>query len=316
MTHLNPNASYVLALTYASDHVYHRVQSLEANGVVLHGPYALPQAKATRVIVEVPQSVTREGKMTLSWKIHGEVNATVSIIELWANKPATNGLRFGSITGLPDGLQGQVLDLAYDPVVGAQVKVWARKQHERPCRYDRSRGNLHLQPQGDRAVCCRWPAAFSQPNITGRSGRDSVSATNLFFEPVHYRPLPAKTVGLAKNCLLLDGAWAINPAPTTYCPRAAAQRPRLGALQSAGPVAAAGLRCAAGQAGRRGQGVRASQGLGGRTASSCASTPSTPARATGSTATNWATARTCSRPSNGTSPMPRSRARPTGWTWR
>ena len=85
--HLDSEASYVLALTYASDHVYKRVQSLEANGVVLHGPYALPNAKATRVIVPVPQSVTREGKMTLTWKIHGEVNATVSIIELWANKP-------------------------------------------------------------------------------------------------------------------------------------------------------------------------------------------------------------------------------------
>ncbi len=88
---LDPDASYVLALTYASDHVYKRVQSLEANGVVLHGPYALPMAKATRVIVRVPREVTRDGKMTLSWKIHGEVNATVSIIELWANKPAAGG---------------------------------------------------------------------------------------------------------------------------------------------------------------------------------------------------------------------------------
>src|ERR1035437_495737 len=122
---LDPHASYVLALTYASDHVYNRVQSLEANGVVLHAPYALPKAKATRVIVQVPLEVTRGGKMTLSWKIHGEVNATVSIIELWATRPATNGLRFASITGLPAGLQGQVLDATYDPVVGAQVKVWA-----------------------------------------------------------------------------------------------------------------------------------------------------------------------------------------------
>ena len=123
--HLDPDASYVLALTYASDHVYHRVQSLEANGVVLHGPYALPKAKATRVIVAVPQAVTRDGKMTLSWKIHGEVNATVSIIELWANKPAINGLRFGPITGETGSLQGQVQDLTYDPVVGAKVRVYA-----------------------------------------------------------------------------------------------------------------------------------------------------------------------------------------------
>jgi len=129
---LDTNASYVLALTYASDHVYNRVQSLEANGVVLHAPYALPKAKATRVIVQVLTEVTRGGKMTLSWKIHGEVNATVSIIELWANRPATNGLRFASITGLPAGLQGQVLDATYDPVVGAQVKVWASDNTSTP----------------------------------------------------------------------------------------------------------------------------------------------------------------------------------------
>ncbi|MEK7676005.1 MAG: hypothetical protein AAB676_09260 [Verrucomicrobiota bacterium] len=81
-TNLDPKLSYVLALTYASDHVYHRVQSLEADGVKLHEPYALPQAKATRVMVKVPAEVTQDGRMTLNWKIHGEVNATVSIIEL------------------------------------------------------------------------------------------------------------------------------------------------------------------------------------------------------------------------------------------
>ena len=46
-----------------------------------------------------------------------------------------------------------------------------------------------------------------------------MSTTNLFFEPVHYRPLPVKTAGLDKNCLLLDGTWAINPTPTNYVTR-------------------------------------------------------------------------------------------------
>ncbi len=36
---------------------------------------------------------------------------------------------------------------------------------------------------------------------------------NLFFEPVHYRPMPEMTAGLAKNSLLLDGAWLLNAAP-------------------------------------------------------------------------------------------------------
>jgi hypothetical protein len=215
---LDPNASYVLALTYASDHVYNRVQSLEANGVVLHGPYALPKAKATRVIVRVPPEVTRNGKMMLAWKIHGEVNATVSIIELWANKPATNGLRFGSITGLPSGLQGQVLDATYDPVVGAQVRVWADGATNTPATTTGPEGIFSFSRKEIQPFAAGGRFSFVVEH-NGQSSCGSVSATNLFFEPVHYRPMPARTAGLDKNCLLLDGTWAINPAPTNT-PRA------------------------------------------------------------------------------------------------
>src|ERR1019366_1610827 len=210
---LDPDASYVLALTYASDHVYNRVQSLEANGVVLHGPYALPKAKATRVIVKVPREVTRDSKMTLAWKIHGEVNATVSMIEVWANRPANNALRFGSITGLPAGLQGQVLDVAYDPVVGAQVSVWADSNANTPTTKTGPEGIFSFSRKEIEPFAAEGQFVFSALH-DGQTGRGNVSATNLFFEPVHYRPLPAKTAGLDKNCLLLDGTWALNQAPT------------------------------------------------------------------------------------------------------
>jgi beta-galactosidase len=211
--HLDPEASYVLALTYASDHVYRRVQSLEADGVVLHGPYALPKAKATRVIVKVPPEVTQKGKMTLAWKIHGEVNATVSIIELWANKPGIGGLRLGPVTGLPNGLQGQVLDVAYDPVVGAQVKVGTPGKTNGPVAMTGAEGVFTVSRREVESV-----AAEGQVTLTAwRNGQvrsRGLSVTNLFFDPVHYRPLPVKTAGLDKNCLLLDGAWAINPTRT------------------------------------------------------------------------------------------------------
>ena len=83
-TNLDPKLSYVLALTYANDHVYHRVQSLEAgDGVVLHGPYELPKGKATRVLVRVPAEAIHDGTLTLTWKRHGDVNVTVAIFELW-----------------------------------------------------------------------------------------------------------------------------------------------------------------------------------------------------------------------------------------
>jgi hypothetical protein len=208
--HLDPDASYVLALTYASDHVYNRVQSLEANGIVLHGPYALPKAKATRVIVKAPPEVTRDGKMTLSWKIHGEVNATVSVIELWSNKPAVGGLRFGPITGLPNSLQGQVLDVAYDPVVGAQVKAWAYSLTNGPLATTGAEGIFTFSRVEVESVAAKgWVGLTARHN--GQMRCRGLSLTNLFFDPVHYRPLPVNTAGLAKNCLLLDGTWAINP---------------------------------------------------------------------------------------------------------
>jgi beta-galactosidase len=217
---LAPDADYVLALTYASDHVYKRVQSLEADGLVLHGPLALPKAKATRVIVRVLPEAVRDGKMTLSWKIHGEVNATVSIIELWANKAVPNRLRFGAITGLPSGLQGQVLDAAYDPVIGARVRVSGA--------VGRTNGpGTTTGPEGIFSFCRNEVEPFADggsvrfvADHNGQTGSGSVSATNLFFEAVHYRPLPAQTASLDKNCLLLDGVWAINPMPTNS-PRAA-----------------------------------------------------------------------------------------------
>ncbi len=213
--HLDPDASYVLALTYASDHVYKRVQSLEANGMVLHGPYALPKAKATRLIVPVPQPVTRDGTMTLSWKIHGEVNATVSIIELWANKPKPNHLRFGPITGMTSGLQGQVLDAAYDPVVGAQVRVWEGRNTNAQAAMTGAEGVFSFsRSEVEPFARNGWLTFTARHN--GQSGCGRVSTTNLFFDPVHYRPLPVRTAGLDKNCLLLDGAWAINPTPTNY----------------------------------------------------------------------------------------------------
>src|ERR1035438_141031 len=41
----------------------------------------------------------------------------------------------------------------------------------------------------------------------------NLSKTNLSFEPVRYRPIAAKVLGLKKNLVSLDGAWRIDPKP-------------------------------------------------------------------------------------------------------
>jgi len=98
---LDPKRSYVLVMTYATDHVYKRIQSLWADGIELHGPMPLPTAKAIRAIVKVPAEVTQDGKMALVIKIHGEVNATASIIELWTPSITSGRLRISASWHLP-----------------------------------------------------------------------------------------------------------------------------------------------------------------------------------------------------------------------
>ncbi len=208
---LDPGASYLLALTYASDHVYNRVQSLEANGVELHGPYALPKAKATRVIVPVPKSAIRNGALNLEWKIHGEVNATVSIIELWSDQPAKEYLHIVSVIGMPDSMEGQVLDKAYEPASNVWVRAFGVTKS--------NTNGVSMLTGADGRFSFGRDQIFSLDSGTvfGLSATRGdgwacrpVCSTNLFFDPVHYRPLPSETAGLQTNTLLLDGLWALD----------------------------------------------------------------------------------------------------------
>ncbi len=213
-TNLNPKLSYVLALTYANDHVYHRVQSLEAgDGIVLHGPYALPNAKATRLIVKVPSEATRDGKLTLTWKLHGEANVTVSIIELWADAPTTHNLQFDSLAGSQDSLQGRLVDLAFDGVFNAQVSLSVPGRNDVLLTQTDLGGAFSFSRKAIETLAAGREAVLSVRQGQ-QEGSASVETTNLFFNPVHYRPLPEKTAGLAKNSLLLDGAWLLNAAPS------------------------------------------------------------------------------------------------------
>lgn len=210
---LDPKLSYYLAMTYASDRVYKRVQSLEADGVELHGPTALPNGKAIRVIVKVPVSVTEDGKMALKLKIHGEVNATASIVELWASANPEHPWRIGPISAMPDSLTGRIANLAYEGVGDVAVRL------VRPSN-SQTLATAKTQPDGS----FTFPRS-SIENVTPREdleivanheGRDistRVLIADQLFEPVRYRPMPAKVAGLRSNTVSLDGTWRIDPEP-------------------------------------------------------------------------------------------------------
>jgi beta-galactosidase len=211
---LDPARSHVLAVTYASDHVYKRVQSLWADGVELHGPYPLPLARAVRLVVPVPREVTADGSMALQWRIHGEVNATASIVELWADgPPAGEALRIRGISGMVSDLEGQVLDLAWNPAAGAEVTLRrgddpkviasARTGADGRFRFPRVAFDDGKKAPEDLRLAAALP--------DGRSASVAVPADRLRFEPVRYRPIPSKVEGLTEHRISLDGTWRIRP---------------------------------------------------------------------------------------------------------
>jgi hypothetical protein len=210
-TNLNPNLSYVLALTYANDHVYHRVQSLEAgDGVVLHGPYELPKGKATRIMVKVPTEAIHDGRLVLIWKLHGEANVTVSIIELWANAPAADSLQFDALVGLPDRLHGQLFDKTFDGVSNATVSLSVPGQMDVLTTKTGPGGAFSVSRTAVETLATGKPAILAA-SLGEQQGHVPLETTNLFFDAVKYRPLPEKTAGLAVNSISLNGTWSINP---------------------------------------------------------------------------------------------------------
>ncbi len=57
---------------------------------------------------------------------------------------------------------------------------------------------------------------------SGAAVRSAVSNQKAYelFEPIHYRPMPARVTGLEKSAVLLDGAWRIDPKPGASVRRA------------------------------------------------------------------------------------------------
>ncbi len=227
---LDGKLPYVLALTYATDHVYKRVQSLWAGDIQLHPPIPLPTAKAIRVIVQVPPEAIHDGKLALTIKINGEVNATVSIVELYTTQRPKQTLRMESVVGADATITGQVLDLAYDGVKGAEVKLY-------PAGSDILLATTHTDDGGWFNFDSKLRKAKGDIRVTASLGDENVSATvpasSIDFEPVRYRPIPTplalsrralssrrRTEGRAvskggrdSNEIDLNGAWKIAPAP-------------------------------------------------------------------------------------------------------
>ena len=208
---LDPKRDYVLVMTYASDHVYKRVQSLWADGVELHGPMPLPHAKAIQAIVKVPTEVTRDGHMALSIKIHGEVNATASIVELWATGEPVKRPQLHAVAGVPGGLTGRIVSLTYEGVKDAPVKLYSQ---------DRALGETVTDADGFFSFSNElWNKSRGNDlriaaHAEGKELSMTMPISSIDLEPVRYRPLPSKVGGLKKHEINMDGTWRLNVAPS------------------------------------------------------------------------------------------------------
>ncbi|MHB0998573.1 MAG: glycoside hydrolase family 2 TIM barrel-domain containing protein [Armatimonadota bacterium] len=209
---LDPNQSYALALTYATDQVFKRVQSLWADGVELHGPIALPKGTAIKVFVNVPKSVTEDGNMTLEIKIHGEVNATVSAVELWSSgPPSADALRVTSVSAVFSDLKGRVVDMTSDPIDGAVVKLVRRGTTGELASTQTGNGGWFEFPKETYESQQSKDDLQIVASFDGSETVHAVKADELKFDPVRYRPIPVKTQNLARNTKSLDGTWKIHP---------------------------------------------------------------------------------------------------------
>lgn len=212
---LDPKLSYCLVMTYINDRVYNRVQSLWADGVQLHPPLTLPKGEVTKVTLGVPQSVTEDGRMKLEIRIHGEVNATVSVMELWANgEPRGPSLRISSVSAIYPGIMGRVVDRVYGVVAGAEVNLLSGSAAA-PI------ASTTTGPDGwftiDRKTWNSEQASSGLRLIASRNGEVTEEVrlpdSDVGFTPVRYVPVPNQVMGLRNNEVSLDGKWRINPDP-------------------------------------------------------------------------------------------------------
>jgi beta-galactosidase len=207
---LDGSLPYVLALTYAADRRHQRVQSLHSRDIEIHGPIFLHQGRAERFLVCVPREAIRDGRLDLQVRREGEGDAVLGSIELWAPAPESPTLRILQVESLFGDLRGEVTDIRFNRVAGARVflegSVGSAATESGPdARFSVSREVV------------RRIAAGSGVRITAtwqdRTGVLGLSADELSFAPVRYRPMPAAVAGLDSPVVRLDGAWSVNPCP-------------------------------------------------------------------------------------------------------
>ena len=185
--------------------------------------------------------------MALQLRIHGQVNATVSIVELWGSVPPKQDvLRVATLSGLVGDLTGRVLDMAYEPAAGATVELLSPNASA-PLATTATAGDGRFQLPRKAFD----PFADAGLRIVVRRGNtvvtQAVAAADLRFQPVRYRPIPVQVDRPGVQRVSLDGTWKIDPRPAEGARNRPLDAAGLEGFPSARPVAAARVRHSAEQ---------------------------------------------------------------------
>jgi len=203
-TGLAGGVPYVLAVTYASERGNRRIQSLEADGVSLHGPLTLPDGKATRYLFALPPQAIREGTLTLHFICNEGHNAVASVVELWAPLPAPHILHLTLDPHFSGHLSGLVSDVAYRGIAGAEVH--AAGLAATTGEDGRFELDLALLAAKDRDGTVLVSARHGGMCVETR-----VPLAELRFDGPVFRPIAHRMRGIERTEIRLDGTWRIHP---------------------------------------------------------------------------------------------------------
>ncbi|NLH99621.1 MAG: hypothetical protein GX446_09045 [Chthonomonadales bacterium] len=208
---LRPDISYVIAVTYANEPFNARVQSLYAGDVALHGPRALPKGGWERLVFMVPHEAIQDGVLDLRFRLEGPVNVVVSAIELWAPLPPPKALHLTDVSALWKDLEGRALDLAWNPVAGARVTLLRRDAPDAPIAVTETDAEGMFVFKRDVLIALpRNADLLLRASSTDACAEKTVSASDIWFDPIRYRPIPAAIHGLRACVRTLDGSWRMR----------------------------------------------------------------------------------------------------------
>ena len=86
-----------------------------------------------------------------------------------------------------------------------------------------------------------WRGLTADDSSTNQSAVFEGSQASGVFEPLRYRPMAARVMGLKKNTVSLNGAWRIDPKPSQGVREQPLNAEELGQFPGAGSMGAAGL---------------------------------------------------------------------------